>query len=510
MDVEKKINYGFVSFITVLIFIIVKIILSHFIGLGNDESYYWTYAEQLQINYFDHPPIIALWIKIFTLNLWLDDFIFFLRLGSFVGCALSAYFMYKLVTMLSTARAGWIAVVLYNCSLYASLNAGLMVMPDAPQMVFFTASLYAIVLIIKHDKKKSNWLWFGLLSGLAIMSKVHAVFLWVGVVGYAILYARQWLTNWLFYAAMGITALVISPILIWNIQYDFITFRFHGDRVKVGEQNVIHWYGLLKELVGQLIINNPINVVISYLFIFYPPSIRYAKGATKLFILIAAPLLLCIIYLALFKEALPHWSGPVYVCLIPIAAIGLSQVKYALGQGIIKTNLIYTFFVLVGLVYAIQFYPGTFGNSTLPQYGKNDISLDAFGWQEAGAEFKKIYEKNCDANKQNKSPIICNTWWGAHDEFYFAKPLQAPTIGLGKINEIHHYYWRNAAQAAKAAMDTGFCLVHSYDYYDAISTNKQYYHKVDGIATITITRGNKPAYYFYVYRLIGFKNNFLF
>ncbi len=51
--------------------------------LSNDEVYYWTYALQLQWNYFDHPPLVALLIRFFTGNLAVQQE-FFIRLGSIV------------------------------------------------------------------------------------------------------------------------------------------------------------------------------------------------------------------------------------------------------------------------------------------------------------------------------------------------------------------------------------------------------------------------------------------
>ncbi len=98
---------------------ILRIIIASTVELANDESYYWLYSQDLKWNYFDHPPMVAIWIRLFTLNLWLEKYVMFLRLGSIVGCALSTWFMYKCVATLSNERAGWFAACLYNASFYA-------------------------------------------------------------------------------------------------------------------------------------------------------------------------------------------------------------------------------------------------------------------------------------------------------------------------------------------------------------------------------------------------------
>ncbi len=510
MNWFTKYTYAQKSIFIVLIFTVIRVVVSNFIGLGNDESYYYSYTHQLQINYFDHPPLVAIWLKIFTLNFWLGQSVFVMRLGSFVGCIMASLFMYKLVQNIGNPKASFIAVLLYNCSFYASVSAGLLVMPDTPQMVFFTASMYFITKIIKEDNSGANWIGFGLVAGLAVMSKVHAIFLWVGMGSYAIFYARHWFAKPAFYIAILLSAIIISPILIWNIQNDFITFRFHSERVIVSDAPLLNWYGLLAEIVGELVINNILNVVLIFIFVFVK---KIYKGHSKVFIvfnLIAFPLLFCIVFLALFKQTLPHWSGPAYICLIPIAAVGVSNFKNAFLQKIFLGNFIYTLFIYVGLIYCVQYYAGTFSKAAAPFIGQGDISLDAYGWQQGGKKFKEIYYANCDSNKKYSLPIVSNTWWGAHDEYYFAKPLKIPVIGLGSIKEIHQYHWLNKANVANVNLDTSFAIVHSYDYYDAKKIYAKYYRTIDCINTITIYRNRKLAYHFYIYKLVGWRGVAIF
>ena len=35
-----------------------------FMGIDADEAYYWLYAQHLQWGYFDHPPLVALSIRL--------------------------------------------------------------------------------------------------------------------------------------------------------------------------------------------------------------------------------------------------------------------------------------------------------------------------------------------------------------------------------------------------------------------------------------------------------------
>ncbi len=488
----------------VIAFSVFRIIASSFIELGNDESYYLTFAKQLQINYFDHPPLVAVWIKLFTANLSLQNNLFFIRLGSFAGCAISSYFMYKTIHAIASSRAAYIGVFLYNISFYASVTAGVFITPDMPQMVFFTSSLFFITRILADENKMIPWLFFGVCAGFSIMSKVHAVFLWGGVFFYALFYRRAWFINKGLYISAFVTAVVISPILIWNIQNDFITFRFHGERVVVNKDSGMHLMGLIREIIGQLIINSPF-LIGAVVFFF---SKKYASKANQplvVFKLIAIPLLMIIFLISLFRTSLPHWSGPAYIALLPVAAIGLADLDLAKFKRIQIAATIYTMVVMLLIVAAINLYPGSLSNEKGIAQGKNDISLDAYGWKEGGQKFATIYKSR---NANGKAPMVCNTWWGGHDEYYFARPLHIKMIGLGPVLNIHHYAWRLNNDTLNIKIDTAYAVVHSYDYFDAKREFANYYTSIDSIATIPITRNHKLAYNFYVYELTGWKGKY--
>ena len=95
-----------------------RIIAASFSELGNDEVYYWTYSQHLQWNYFDHPPMVAIWIRFFTANLSLEKFEVFIRLGSIIGCIISTVFIFQIGKNLHSEKAGWFAACLDSLTLY--------------------------------------------------------------------------------------------------------------------------------------------------------------------------------------------------------------------------------------------------------------------------------------------------------------------------------------------------------------------------------------------------------
>ena len=411
-------NYKQKAIGTIIVFSILRIILSGFLNLGNDESYYWTFSKQLQWNYFDHPPMVALWIKFFTANLLLEDYLFFLRLGSLIGCAIASYFIYKTIASLHSEKAGFLGVFLYNISFYASITAGLFIMPDTPQMVFWTASMYWVTQIMADDKKMWPWIFFGICAGLSIMSKIHGVFIWGGVFLYTLFYKRSWFTNKGLYVAAIITVIIISPILIWNIQNDFITLRFHGERVVIKSESSLNLMGIIRELIGQLVINNPFTFGL-ILFFFSRKITPHVTNAIRVFKLMGIPLLIIIFSISIFRTTLPHWSGPAYISLLPIAATGLAEMSLEQFKFFIISAFGFTVIAMLLIVIAVNFYPGTFSNVAGASLGKTDISLDAYGWKEGGEKFAAIYKAR---NIASKAPMVCNTWWGATMSIFLPDP----------------------------------------------------------------------------------------
>ncbi len=498
--------YAKKSIFLVVLFVIVRLVVSGFMGLGNDESYYWAYGKQLQWNYFDHPPLVALWVKIFTLNLALEDYTWGIRLGSFAGGALASGFIYKTITAIGTPKAAFTGVLLYNTSFYASITAGLMLTPDAPQMVFWTASMYLITKLAANENSWRYWIAFGICTGLCIMSKLHGVFLWGGMGLYILFYKRAWLLKGPLYVSFLITLLIISPIFIWNWQHDFITYRFHSERVVIWDYK-IRWGGFVKEITGQLVVNNLVNVLLILYFLLFARLRGNGRKPLQLFNCVALSLLAIILLIALFRQTLPHWSGPVYITLLPMAAIGLADVNVKAYKRVVGYLAVYTALFLGLMAGLTNYYPGTFGDKNPVELGKGDISLDSYGWKKAGDVFVELYNQQTAHLPQGKKPpLVCSTWWGAQAEYFFAKPLGINMIGLGPVNDIHHYHWRNRVSLAGQPMDTAFCVVPSDGYYDVKTAFASYYRFADSVTAIQIKRGGLPAHYFYVYKLYGWKN----
>jgi len=97
--------------ILILISSAVRIYLASTLELTNDEVNYWTYAVYPSLSYFDHPPMIGFLIRLFTLNLELQEEIF-VRLVSIIFVAVSTWLIFLIGKLMKDEQTGWIAALL--------------------------------------------------------------------------------------------------------------------------------------------------------------------------------------------------------------------------------------------------------------------------------------------------------------------------------------------------------------------------------------------------------------
>lgn len=500
MNNSQRSDYKRKFILLVIIVSLVKWIIAASTELGNDEAYYWLYSQQLQWNYFDHPPMVAVWIRIFSANLLFENYEGFIRLGSVVGSSLSSWFMFRMVSEIHSERAGFFTGSLYLSSIYAGITAGLYILPDSPQMVFWTFSLWMVTRILRGDERWINWIMLGLASGLCIMSKVHGVFIWLGFGSYILIHKRSWLTRPQLYISLLITFVIISPIIFWNLQNDFISYRFHSNRVTIHQFHPKHFF---QEILVQIFFNNPFNVLLIITGIAALKNLLKKFPVLKIFPFIGLPLPIILLFISLTRETLPHWNGPGYISLLPIAAIALAEKKihYEIPN-LVKASMGFFFLIILAGTCMIKFFPGTLGKTSKTHLGSGDPTLDMFGWKEAGEEFNQFYQEGIRQEKIAKgTPVVCLAWPGAHVEYYFCKPGNIPMIPLGKTEDLHQYAWMKRNTEIKINMQEAFYITRSDEKGNYLPSLNKYFNKVEKLKVIETMRNGKPAHDFIIYKL---------
>lgn len=202
-----------------------------------DEAYYWLWGQHPSFSYYDHPPFHA-WVQgafaaVGGRSTWV------LRFPNALSSGLVIVTLYRICRYLYGDDGGdrfWLALLLLAASPLFFLFLA-MAWHDHWLVTFALLSGFDFVRFIDgyqgDGRGKFRYLYrAALFLGLAGLCKYNAVFVGLGFL--ATLLTQKPLRRLFFeprlYLALGLVALVLSPIAIWNWQNDFYSFRFYGDR----------------------------------------------------------------------------------------------------------------------------------------------------------------------------------------------------------------------------------------------------------------------------------------
>lgn len=508
-------NYKKNTIILIAIASLVRCIIAGCIELGNDEVYYHMYAQYLQWNYFDHPPMVGWLIRFTTVDLFFDTD-FFIRLGAIVSAAITTWFLFLSGKKLNNDCTGFLAAIIYTATIYGSIIAGTFILPDSPQMACWAIGLYLLIDIVQHDfldkfARRKIFL-FGITMGLGMLCKIHTSFLWLGFLLYVIFYRRQWLKEPALYIAGIITLLFFYPVIQWNIDNNFVTYRFHSERVDVttGGPNLAAFGAFT---AGQIFYTNPIIFVfiITAVIAAFKNKLPILSSEKRILLLCGLPLIIIAAVIALFKQVLPHWTGPAYTSLILLTAFYFStNNKYAGVKSILPKPLFAAMALLAAIIISgiavIHFMPGTLGKKDKLFLGDGDFTLDMYGWKNLKKDIQQIFQQDVQTNTMAKDAVIISNQWfpAAHIDNYIALPLQKDVIAIGDTSDIHQYAWINKERKILQAGDDAYCIVPSNNYFDVRVVYAAYFATILNPVVIEQKRSGVTCRYFYIWRLKNF------
>ncbi len=440
----------------------------------------------------------------------------FVRLGAIISSAICTWLMFKLGTALNNNRTGWFAALLYATSIYSGMGIAAYILPDSPQMIFWLAALHTLIKIIRinpHDPRWGlQWLLFGLLAGLAIMCKVHGLFLWFGAVLYFLIYNSSQLKNKYVFIAMAVTLITVSPIIAWNFQHDFITYRFHSARVSVAGPS-LDFTRFMKQFVEIVSSTGPIHFVLICIGIYYAIKGRLLVGKSEMRMVLCCslPLIFIVWVIALFNKVMPHWSGPALSSLLLFPAVLLSTNLRNAKSGtptVLKFAIAYLLFIVILDFFLINYFPGTLSTEKQGmKIGTDDASLDMFGWKQAGMKFDSLYRSDRAANLMPANPPVVISDWitAAHIDYYIGQSAGLESWGLGDVYSLHQYFWMNNYKKPLKQGESAYLIIptnlFSYKNFNKVVSDFKEYHFA---AIFPEYRSGLICREYYIIRLYGY------
>ncbi len=194
--------------------------------LHPDEAYYWLWSRHLDLSYYDHPPLIAYLIKLFTLFKTNECTV---RLAAVFCMGIATMYTYLLAKKIFDEKTALYAVLIL-LSLPATNMGFTIVTPDAPLMLFWAVSMYYTYLALTEDSI-SYYLLAGISMGLLLLSKYTSVLFLGSLIFFLLFKMPKKLLEWKAWFAVAIAIMIFLPVIWWNYQHNWISFSFqyhHG------------------------------------------------------------------------------------------------------------------------------------------------------------------------------------------------------------------------------------------------------------------------------------------
>ncbi|MBR0693532.1 glycosyltransferase family 39 protein [Bradyrhizobium lablabi] len=209
---------------------VMRLIYASVLDLRTDEAYYWTWSKECVLSFLDHPPMVAWFIRLGTAIF--GDINLGVRFAGIVAMLVTQLLLADIVRRATrnNVRAVMLAVLMPEAALYYGLLMA-KVAPDTALIPFAVAMLWSLVRLANSNDGRW-WLAAGLFAGLSLLSKFTAIMLAPAVLAFALVpdWRGRWLRSPYPYLAALIAIAVFSPVLIWNAQHDWASFRFQAVR----------------------------------------------------------------------------------------------------------------------------------------------------------------------------------------------------------------------------------------------------------------------------------------
>jgi 4-amino-4-deoxy-L-arabinose transferase-like glycosyltransferase len=377
-----------IGFAAIAVLIVLRFVLAGTANLAEDEAYYWLWSRRLSSGYYDHPPMIAYWIRAGTAIFGQREF--GVRILGLASAIAGSYLLYAASLSLFRDRAAaWLCVFWMNATLLCNA-AAIVATPDTPLGFFTTAALFALAKLIETGRG-AWWYAIGASLGLAFMSKYTAALLLPGLFLWMIASpeGRRWFLRPEPYIGAVIALLIITPVVSWNYANDWASFAKqaeHGikDKPASAAASVAAFFG------GQAGLATPVIFVFCLFGSFYA-LVRGLKAGDARWLMLgamSAPVLAFFIIHAANQKIQPNWPGLVY----PAALLAAVHAFRALSSGKGAARWLGAAFRLapwIGIAFTLTAF-AQLGLGLLPIAAKKDPTTRLKGWSQLGGDIERI------------------------------------------------------------------------------------------------------------------------
>ena len=348
--------------------------------LSADEAFYWEYSRRLGLSYYEKGPLIAYIIRLGTMLF--GENAFGVRILSVLLAALSSLFVYLLGRDLVDKKTGAHAAALMQ--VVPLLNAqGIIMTIDSPLLMLWSLSLWLIYRATSSVRPGWWWLGLGAAVGAGILAKYTMVFFFACTLLYLLASKERralLLTPWP-YAALVVSIVVASPILIWNAAHGWATLKHTAGHanIQAGVEFSLSTFGNF--MGSQFGVITPVLLVMMAVAV-----VRQRKSSGGSLVLwFSVPVAAFFLFKSFQGKVQANWAMPAYIS--PLILISVHYLRDFAREARIKQVAAVSGIALAVLITAVSYYPSVIN---LPP--RLDPTEKLRGWSEMGQEVTKAVE----------------------------------------------------------------------------------------------------------------------
>lgn len=458
---------------------VVRLLIGARLGLSADEAHYAMYGYHLALSYFDHPPMVG-WLQALVQLFSTSDLA--MRLWPITLSAVAGWQLYVVTNEMledHSGSSGLFAFLLWQTALVFHF-LGLGLVPDSVLLLVFILTYRFLARALKTGDT-ADWLLAGCFFGIAGLTKYTAITLVISAV-LLVLFERRWSVlkrpgPWLGTLA---AAVVVSPVLIWNAQNEWLSFIY---QLKHGTGS-LDWEleTFVKSQLGQFIGYGPLIYVLGIVASIHVLRNRDIEGLRHCLYL-ALPLILLFAWNGGYEATLPHWTAAGWMMLMPVIAHWLRQ-RWQQGK---------TLRVITSALAAVTLFPVFVLYSQLAfpwigfDDGKNFLNGEFQGWDQAAEHSLALKEEIIAEQPRQTVKLFIGSWTLASRLAWYARP-EAVLVTDRRFDQFD--IWFGAPQPGDSGIFVEWSL---FRHEPRVGEESRTFERCDLLDELTIEISDKPG-----------------
>src|ERR1700733_709366 len=372
--------------LTILALVALRLVAAASTPITFDEAYYWMWSKHLAGGYYDHPPAVALVIRLGTMIA--GDTELGVRLVSILLALPMSWAVYRAAAILFGGhRLAATATLLLNATLMAA-GGTMIVTPDAPLLVASSFVLFFLAKVLETGRG-AWWLAVGAAVGAALLSKYTALFFGPAILIWLVTVPklRRWLISPWPYLGGLVSLALFSPVILWNADHHWVSFIKQIGRARIEDFRPV----FIGELIPtQIAFATPLVFILGAMGLY--ALLRRRDGASAARMLINTTFWTIVAYFiwhSLHARVEANWFGPVYPAFAIAAAVAANLTQWdARQQGVVDFCLRWASPVGI-LMFALLIVQANTG--VLTGYRRDaTVRSVGVGWRELAGEIEAV------------------------------------------------------------------------------------------------------------------------